>query len=219
MQATSSYRDMDLNFHPEGDFFAKLIKENEELKRQNEELLARNQQLEIEVITDPMTEVYNNRFLKGKKDTFCVMIDVDSFKKVNDTQGHDVGNLVLIELANQLKRNTREGDVVRVGGDEFMILLENVEHIKKVESVVKRLRKKIPFVRVLNPETNQWVKVGISVGYAESFKAADNAMYENKKERKRKAQEKRNLFLVEQSKSQPYLNIMKQPSVSINLVQ
>jgi len=216
---TSPFRNMDLNFFPGSDFYEQLIKENEALKKENAELKVRNEQLEVEVITDPMTEVYNNRFLKQKKDGFCVMIDVDQFKKVNDTHGHDVGNLVLIELANQLKSNTREGDVVRVGGDEFMILLENVDHLKKVERVVKRLRKEIPSVRVLNPETNQWVEVGISVGFAESFKAADSAMYKNKEERKRKAQERNNLFLVEQAKKQRYSSIMKQPNTSINLIQ
>jgi diguanylate cyclase (GGDEF)-like protein len=218
MQATN-FQHMELQHHSQGGFFQEILEENRRLKEENKMLKERNAQLEIEVVTDPMTEVYNNRYLKGKKDSFCVMIDVDNFKKVNDTQGHDVGNLVLIELANQLKNNTRQGDVVRVGGDEFLILLENATDITKVESTVKRLRKKIPFVRVTNPETNQLITVGISVGYAETFKGADTAMYENKKERKRKEQERRNLFLVKESKQTPYLTIMQQPNLPVNLVQ
>jgi diguanylate cyclase (GGDEF)-like protein len=86
--------------------------------------------------TDPLTETFNRRALIEKLaqemdraeryDTVlaCLMIDIDNFKSVNDTHGHLIGDRILRQMANLLKREQRAVDIVaRYGGEEFVILL------------------------------------------------------------------------------------------------
>ena len=99
------------------------------------QLTHRTAQLEKDVVTDPLTGLYNRRYfqdaLKEYHAEFAAIgaplalltLDLDHFKSVNDTYGHDAGDVVLRQLANRLKRLTREHDVVaRTGGEEFCIL-------------------------------------------------------------------------------------------------
>ena len=88
---------------------------------------------------DALTQLPNRRFLmdrlrqgmanSDRKRHFnaLLFIDLDHFKEVNDTLGHDAGDALLIEVANRLKNSVREGDtVVRLGGDEFVVMLEDL---------------------------------------------------------------------------------------------
>ena len=97
-------------------------------------------------LKDPMTALYNRRFLNELldsnitsrvKDGFVhamLMIDIDFFKKVNDTYGHDVGDNVIRKLALIMKDNIRDSDMpVRFGGEEFIIFLPNTTKAKAVE--------------------------------------------------------------------------------------
>jgi diguanylate cyclase (GGDEF)-like protein len=85
-----------------------------------------------------MTGLYNRRFLEDvidkimsqanrNKDNYSIMmIDVDFFKKVNDTYGHDVGDRVIVELSKVLKGSIRASDLaIRYGGEEFIVMLQN----------------------------------------------------------------------------------------------
>ncbi len=89
-------------------------------------------------LRDGMTGLYNRRFLEEfidtlanqasrKDDTYSIMmLDVDFFKMVNDTYGHDVGDKVIVEIGKVLKDNIREADLaIRYGGEEFVIMLQN----------------------------------------------------------------------------------------------
>ncbi|MEN4053582.1 MULTISPECIES: GGDEF domain-containing protein [Sulfurimonas] len=89
-------------------------------------------------LKDGMTGLYNRRFLEEFIDTFMkqaqrskesyslLMLDVDFFKQVNDTYGHDVGDKVIVAIGEVLKENIRESDLaVRYGGEEFLVLLHN----------------------------------------------------------------------------------------------
>ena len=89
-------------------------------------------------LRDGMTALYNRRFLEEfittvmsqavrENETYSVlMLDVDFFKKVNDTYGHDVGDTVIVELAKILRESIREADLaIRYGGEEFVIMLHN----------------------------------------------------------------------------------------------
>ena len=91
--------------------------------------------LELSVI-DQLTGLYNRRYMvshlqqvmhrsvMGGKPVSVVMCDIDHFKSVNDTYGHDVGDEVLVELANRLRENVRPMDVVcRPGGEEFLVIM------------------------------------------------------------------------------------------------
>jgi diguanylate cyclase (GGDEF)-like protein len=89
-------------------------------------------------LKDPMTGLYNRRFLEEFIETFAnqvkrenesytiMMLDVDFFKMVNDTYGHDVGDKVIVKIGKILLENIRESDLaVRYGGEEFLVMLHN----------------------------------------------------------------------------------------------
>jgi two-component system cell cycle response regulator len=112
---------------------AKIIKEKEELHRQLEQ---KNAQLEQMAATDALTGVYNRRHFnrvldqlfaeaqRYDKDLACVMIDLDGYKQLNDSFGHQVGDQLLIMAGKVILANMRRMDVAaRYGGDEFVLLL------------------------------------------------------------------------------------------------
>ncbi len=99
-------------------------------------LSAANRQLEELSLTDPLTGIGNRRFLNKQLDTYILqahnrgggiclaIIDLDHFKEVNDTYGHDIGDEVLVGFARRLRRAIRPTDVVaRMGGEEFALIL------------------------------------------------------------------------------------------------
>ena len=106
-----------------------------------------------ERLRDSLTKLYNrNGFLEKTKDLFnelqhgevyLVMCDLDSFKEINDTWGHVVGDNILLEIANLLKSNIRQGDIAgRFGGEEFIVLLQSADQESSFV-LLERLRKKI----------------------------------------------------------------------------
>lgn len=115
-----------------------------------------------------------------------LMIDVDRFKSINDQWGHDGGDQVLIAVANTLRRNIRERDILaRVGGEEFMVLLHHAEEFA-VKEAAERLRQAVETETIrLSPD--QQVCCTVSIGYCVSTSegtswralvvAADQALY------------------------------------------
>lgn len=123
-----------------------LIRQNEELRRINaeledivaartEELVEKNRLLEVLAVTDKLTGLYNRRKLdevldeelararRYEVDLSIIMLDIDHFKRVNDTYGHGVGDEVLAALATLLHTHSRESDaLVRLGGEEFVVV-------------------------------------------------------------------------------------------------
>jgi diguanylate cyclase (GGDEF)-like protein/PAS domain S-box-containing protein len=112
---------------------------NERLEAQMDEIQRLQSSLRDQVIRDPLTGLYNRRYLNETLDrelsraqregypVSLVMVDIDSFKNVNDTYGHYAGDLVLVNLAELLTRQTRASDLVcRLGGDEFLLVFPNV---------------------------------------------------------------------------------------------
>ena len=112
---------------------AKIIREREELRHQLEE---KNAQLEQMAATDALTGVYNRRHFgrvleqhfseaqRYDRDLACVMIDLDGYKQLNDTFGHQVGDQLLVIAGKVISANMRRMDVAaRYGGDEFVLLL------------------------------------------------------------------------------------------------
>lgn len=117
-------------------------------------------------------------------DLTVMFIDFDGFKNINDSFGHDVGDLALKEGVNRLRNSIRKDDVIsRVGGDEFIVLLNNLA----IEDVVKRIAKKmiqsfdLPF-EFGDIKTKMGVSIGIAINkdskdVEEVIKRADEAMY------------------------------------------
>jgi diguanylate cyclase (GGDEF)-like protein len=108
-------------------------------------------QLRHMAMRDPLTDVGNRRFfeenlpllvdsaLASGTDLVCLAIDMDNFKKVNDTLGHAAGDELLIFLASLVDASTRQEDyVARLGGDEFMVLLPGA-HIDRAADLAKQI--------------------------------------------------------------------------------
>ena len=124
-----------------------------------------------------------------------MFMDLDGFKLVNDTYGHRVGDLLLIEVAGRIKNSLREFDMVaRVGGDEFIVLLTEVDNKKEVDEIKKRISDAISPAFLLEGVT---CHVGISIGCAiyptdgtidnELIAKADTEMYAVKNAKKQKS--------------------------------
>ncbi len=122
-----------------------------------------------------------------------MFIDLDNFKTLNDTQGHDVGDLLLKEVARRLMRNVREGDTVaRLGGDEFVVALESLsnsqqEAANQAEMIAEKIRSELSKLYQLNSfEHFSSPSIGVSLfrgqqnNIEEVLKQADLAMYQAK---------------------------------------
>lgn len=171
------------------------------LGRNADELLGRNKVLSDEVLTDPLTGLGNHRFLH---ETFqiefrnhlttraplsCFMMDLDHFKKVNDTYGHPFGDTVLKHFAGLVKKSIREGDTAtRYGGEEFLCILPNcgMEEALTVAERIRHATECFPFTH-----EGKKVKVTVSVGtvtgyqrtgasYHHLIELADQALYKAK---------------------------------------
>jgi len=142
---------------------AKVMRENDSLRQSLEQALAevkdKNAQLEASLkrveelaATDPLTGLYNRRHF-GKvidqlvaeaqrygKDLSCVMIDMDGFKQLNDTFGHQMGDQLLMMAGKVISANMRRMDVAaRYGGDEFVLLLPHANDVDAAQ-VAQRIR-------------------------------------------------------------------------------
>jgi diguanylate cyclase (GGDEF)-like protein len=158
------------------------------------------QKMEYMATHDDLTGLANRVLLKdrlNKAITFhqrqkllvaVLFIDLDGFKDINDTYGHDIGDELLIEIANRLKGCVRESDtVVRFGGDEFVLLLTGLHNQNEAGYVADKVLKIIQQPIQL-PEVNAYI--GCSIGIAmypddgdsdnELLKVADSLMYDVK---------------------------------------
>jgi diguanylate cyclase (GGDEF)-like protein/PAS domain S-box-containing protein len=114
---------------------------------------ASRKQLEFQATHDPLTGLANRSLVlarlaaalgtTGRRTVAAVLfIDLDGFKKINDTLGHAVGDTVLQIAAQRLQRGLREEDTLgRIGGDEFLVLLSGQVQVEDLESLVARLRR------------------------------------------------------------------------------
>ena len=118
-----------------------------------------------------------------------LFIDLDKFKIINDTKGHAFGDQVLFETALRLKQSIRKSDTVaRIGGDEFVVLLEDIANKNEISSMVETLSKSLNKIYIINDEK---LKVICSIGVAiypeegttsdDLIAKADKAMYKDKK--------------------------------------
>ena len=130
------------------------------------------------------------RCSRASQSLALMFVDLDDFKLVNDTQGHEVGDLLLKETAERLMRCTRQSDTVaRLGGDEFTVILEGIEHTQAAASVAEKI---VDVMREpINLPRGQHV-VNLSIGIAlypycgtdaaNLIRSADKAMYLSKQE-------------------------------------
>lgn len=176
------------------------LREQGELLRMTASLSARSQTLEHAAVTDPLTGLYNRRyfddalneylaaFRRIDKPVGMILLDIDHFKQVNDTHGHDIGDEVLRHVAACLSEYTRYHDVVaRLGGEEFAILSANVSD-SQLYSLADRVRNGISGLTV--EIGNVTLRITVSAGVAlwdghetgeQLLKRADGQLYHAKR--------------------------------------
>jgi len=161
---------------------------------------ALNGQLEKISRVDGLTGLYNRRFweeqfvMEFKRDqrsespSALIMLDIDHFKKVNDTYGHPAGDEVIKILADIIKKATRETDIAgRYGGEEFAIILPDTP-VANVEFVAERIRRLVEKCTVVYDEINITFTISIGIaGFKHTHKdstqwldTADKALYKAK---------------------------------------
>ncbi|MCV9878370.1 sensor domain-containing diguanylate cyclase [Brenneria izbisi] len=151
--------------------------------------------LRTEAHSDPMTGLLNRRglenvlryWLLGQKNFSIISLDIDYFKRINDTHGHDVGDEVINALAQLIRAASREADILcRNGGEEFLILLPETP-LEVAINIAERLRQRvqetsIPIVGniTISLGVAQWSPKVNATTIEQAFKKADQALYEAK---------------------------------------
>ena len=148
------------------------------LQRSNFDLLNAKNRLETLALTDELTSLPNRRalfnysqvefakFKRNKVNFSVLMIDLDYFKKVNDTYGHDAGDKVLIDMANVLLEQMREYELVaRAGGEEFVAVILDTNP-QESHLIANRIRKALENTVILHAGVT--IKITASIGIAHS---------------------------------------------------
>lgn len=166
-----------------------------------EEMKAAQEELKHQAQTDPLTLLFNRRYFRSeserafaqakinKQPMSVILCDIDLFKQVNDKYGHAMGDKVIIEVAEALKKYARKSDIVaRYGGEEYIILLPNTE-LLEAQRCAERIRQAVG--QLIFPLDNepQDISVTLSLGVAavalsqpleHAIKLADDALYKAK---------------------------------------
>lgn len=178
-----------------------IMARNDEISDMGRSVLSMQKSLHVLIERDALTELYNRRYanqymkkiVKKAEKTgtrFCLAIgDIDFFKKVNDTYGHDVGDKVLVGVAKALRTSlTGKGFVARWGGEEFLILFDETDYTSgkhKLEMILDNVRK----LEVTDERYEEPIRVtmtfGIVGGCAEDdleylLRVADERLYRGK---------------------------------------
>ena len=173
-------------------------------KKRYSDKLRHNVQLSLEMaITDPLTGLHNRRYMASHLDTLMksacpakpvsfLIMDIDYFKAVNDTHGHDVGDEVLREFANRISANVRGIDLAcRHGGEEFVVVMPDTDSAFAF-TVAERLRQSIESTPIKISRPPNALTITVSIGIASSngapdtpdglLRRADQALYRAKRE-------------------------------------
>lgn len=165
-----------------------------------QQLSERNKELAILSLTDPLTNMANRRHAmqqlsllwseseKHNLPLSCLMIDIDYFKQINDTHGHDMGDVVLIELAKVFQHEIRTDDMAcRLGGDEFFIICSSTD-LKGGLHIAEIINKHVASLKIKVPdgELSLSTSIGVAAKTTEMeniedlIKAADEGVYSAK---------------------------------------
>ena len=158
--------------------------------------------IRLEADYDPLTGLYRRKPAERAIRKFLaippspdgahvvLLLDLDNFKCVNDTEGHAAGDTVLVEIARRLRACVRTSDIVaRIGGDEFLIVLVDCVPVENARKVAQEIVCKV--VQPIDLRPDAYAQVGVSIGIAihdaerrtvkDLIEAADLAMYEVKR--------------------------------------
>jgi len=202
-------RGLDLGIN---DFIMRPLERNELLARVKTQIRRQRYTVELRqrvsttlalAVTDELTTLYNRRYFERHlsllldkahaqaRDMAIMLIDMDFFKAVNDTHGHDVGDAVLREFAGRLKRSIRGVDLAcRFGGEEFVVLMPDTDY-RRAQGVAERVRLAVSergFVAREGRALPLTVSIGVAVAQSPIdtpdalIKRADLALYQAKRD-------------------------------------
>jgi diguanylate cyclase (GGDEF)-like protein len=145
--------------------------------------------LEHENVVDPLTGVYNRRYMDQRLKEECararrysipisvLLLDIDHFKRVNDTYGHQNGDLVLSQLSKLVSQSIRDSDIVaRYGGEEFLVIAPNTTAVNAVTLAARLLQRieSYEFVLCDEPGARQAIHATVSIGISDFVPAEDD---------------------------------------------
>jgi two-component system, cell cycle response regulator len=155
---------------------SEIERDREEIRHFAAELAVSNRRLQEVAMMDPLTGFPNRRFFvdrllqewaastRNKRPLSCVMVDVDNFRVINDTYGHEVGDSVLRQISTAMREVLRSHDVVaRTGGDEFLVMCPDTP-LEAAQACAERLRLAVEAADLVSGMLN--LKLTISVGLA-----------------------------------------------------
>jgi diguanylate cyclase (GGDEF)-like protein len=177
-----------------------VVRDRDQIRHQLADLAVLNRMLEQAALTDPLTSLPNRRYaldrleqewsasIRNNHALACMHLDLDHFKRVNDTYGHDAGDKVLREISGVLRKALRTTDVLcRIGGEEFLVICRETSS-EQALICAERLRQRVEEHRI-ELSANE-VAITVSVGIAERnsvipdpealIKHADMATYASK---------------------------------------
>lgn len=164
------------------------------------QLQAANKELQRLSSTDRLTGLFNRghweemlrqdyaRHRRYDSNAALVMFDIDHFKKINDSYGHQAGDTVIQQTANLIRQNMRDADIAgRYGGEEFVVLLPDTDNEGAV-MFAERLRQAVEDLEVIHESHNIRFTISLGIadlslptnGYAQLIERADNALYMSK---------------------------------------
>jgi diguanylate cyclase (GGDEF)-like protein len=159
-------------------------------------------QLQTQASRDSLTGLWNrkqmfrildkeiNRSHRNDQPIGLLMVDIDKFKSINDTHGHQMGDLVLMEVVEVLRKSVRNYDeICRYGGDEILVILPNCSSVR-TKAIAERLRKNVTEHKIKGDNVSLYVTLSFGGASAENFSrdisveslilAADEALLEAK---------------------------------------
>ena len=181
------------------------LKKKNELEKLTSELKKKNELLGNLANVDGLTEIYNHRYfqntldneinraLRNETEISLLLIDIDLFKRFNDTYGHQVGDFILKEFSALLKKDIRKYDTLaRYGGEEFTIILPDTSS-EEACAVAEKLRAAVDDYVFRDPQTNYHITASFGVSTARPvtddtfskggfIKMADAALYQAKED-------------------------------------
>ncbi|HKJ39523.1 MAG TPA: diguanylate cyclase [Anaerolineales bacterium] len=208
-ELTRAFNTMSISLRQERDLLDARVKErtsqlnetNNQLHIQMKEIEQLQETLREQARRDPLTGLYNRRYLseslqqelsrarRARRSVSVIIMDIDHFKKINDTHGHQIGDKFLLEIANLLSTHTRDFDFAcRYGGEEFLLVLPNAT-ARNTFKRAEQIRSKCADIRI--EHENKDVSITISMGIAtyprhsknvdELLTKADEALYRSKR--------------------------------------
>lgn len=177
----------------------KALKEEIQVRKETEAKLARmanhdpltglpNRRLFHEILSGALLNADRNQTMVA-----ILFVDLDGFKKINDTYGHETGDVVLTAVAGRLRSSVRKGDTVsRMGGDEFVLILDGIEREEEIKQVCDRIlcETREPLQTSLGISLKITVSIGVSIYPKDGLEvealvtSADHAMYRIKRSHK-----------------------------------